>query len=749
MNETIQNLKFILISLLTVVTISNASATSDIDTSLVVIENAEMRLILSSQAKAISLLHKPTGQECLDTTAEESAVFEITEYRPHDNERFLIYPAKTTSHAANRVKREGDNLIVGFDHLSYTATIALTITEYYIGFQLIELEYDIEKFGIKRPTEIDEFTLLQLPIKKRDRFGEWLNVAWDNDIAVNILATDQYTKIDAAQRANHHLMYAGIETEVKLMDVGAALITTNTNNLLNCIDQLERDYNLPLGVESRRNPDYPRSYYELRNATTRNIDRHIAYAKEGGFKIMVIYYPDFATSMGHFVWNEQKFPNKMADLQEITSKIKEAGMIPGFHIHYNKAAKNDPYVSPIPDSRLNLPKHFTLSDSIDATTTTIVVEENPRNCPMEDGRRFLKLGNELISYTDYTTTRPYTFNGCKRGELNSTAQSAEKGYKFGLLDVDTWPLFIRFDQRTSIQDEVGQRIGDIYAKAGFQFIYFDGAEDVHPPYWYNTSKAQLEVYKHLNPKPLFSEGAMKSHFSWHIITRGNAFDLFPPKYIRDATIKYPMPAAEYMADNFTSINFGWNDYLAPNSESDGMQPDMYEYICSRATAWNCPIALMGKLDQLDAHPRTSDNLEVVKTWEDARAAGFFTEEEREELKNVDQEHILLKNEVNEYELIPYNKVENIANDSPHVQAFMFSRNNKIWVVYWHTRDEAQLEIAVSHKKAALFEAPGKPIPFVKQSKASCTIPVGKRRYLVLDMSQKEALSLLAESHLNK
>ena len=747
MYKIIQPLKFLFISVFTVINISNAFAVNESDTSLVVIENAEMRLTLSSQAKAISLIHIPSGQECLDTTAEESAVFEITEYRPYDNERFLIYPAKTTSHAANKARREGNNLIIGFDHLSYSATIELTITDHYIGFKLKDLEYDIEEFGIKRPTEIDEFTLLQLPIKKRDRFGEWLNVAWDNDVAVNILATDPHAKIDATDHPNYHLMYASMETEVKLMDVGAALITTNTDNLLNCIDQLERDYNLPLGVESRRNPNYPRSYYELRNVTTQNIDRHIKYAKEGGFKIIVIYYTDFATSMGHFVWNEQKFPNKMADLQEITHKIKEAGMIPGFHIHYNKAAKNDPYVSPIPDSRLNLPKHFTLSDSIDTNTTTIVVEENPRGCPMEDGRRFLKLGNELISYTDFTTTRPYTFTGCKRGELNSTIKNVEKGYKFGLLDVDTWPLFIRFDQRTSIQDEVGQRIGDIYEKAGFQFVYFDGAEDVHPPYWYNTSKAQLDVYKHLNPKPLFSEGAMKSHFSWHIITRGNAFDLFPPKYIREATIKYPIPAAEYMADNFTSINFGWNDYLAPDSLSDGMQPDMYEYICSRAAAWNCPIALMGKLDQLNNHPRTADNLAVMKTWEEARAAGFFTEEHRKKLKNVEQEHILIKNEANQYELHPYRKVENIANNSPHLQAFVFTRNNKTWVLYWHTRGNAQLEIPVSHKTITLFDTNNKEVSLVNHNKTTTTVLVDKRRFMVFDMPEKDVLSLLKESHL--
>ena len=62
----------------------------------------------------------------------------------------------------------------------------MNITDDYIGFTLNRVDYRIEDFGVKRQTEIDEFTLLQLPVRKRTYFGEWLNVVWDNDVAVNI-----------------------------------------------------------------------------------------------------------------------------------------------------------------------------------------------------------------------------------------------------------------------------------------------------------------------------------------------------------------------------------------------------------------------------------------------------------------------------------------------------------------------------------------------------------------------------------
>ena len=115
---------------------------------------------------------------------------------------------------------------MGFELEAHRATIGLTITDDYIGFTLKNIDYEIGKVGVKRRTEIDEFTLLQLPIHDRGNFGEWLNVSWDKDVAVNILATDPYAKIDAVPNEGYHLLQAGMETKVKLIGVGAALIVT-------------------------------------------------------------------------------------------------------------------------------------------------------------------------------------------------------------------------------------------------------------------------------------------------------------------------------------------------------------------------------------------------------------------------------------------------------------------------------------------------------------------------------------------
>ena len=139
----------------------------------VVIENAAVRLVIGADGAARSLIHKSTGEECLAAEVR-TPICAITQYRPYDNENFLIYPAKPRVFPACRVERRGDRLYVGFEDTYDIAVIRLDIEDDYIGFSLERVDYRIEAYGVKRQTEIDEFALLRLPLRPRAHFGEWL-----------------------------------------------------------------------------------------------------------------------------------------------------------------------------------------------------------------------------------------------------------------------------------------------------------------------------------------------------------------------------------------------------------------------------------------------------------------------------------------------------------------------------------------------------------------------------------------------
>jgi len=703
----------------------------------IVLENAEMRLEISPTGTALSLIHKASGEECLAHDADVP-MFTLTQNRPYDNELQIAYPAEVRHFSAVQVKREGDNLLAEFDLVGYSASIAVKITDAYIAFRLEKFTYHgYTPLRVKLKTPVDETLFVQLPVRKRKNFGEWLNVMWDEDVAVNLLATDPCARIRAKERQGHHLFQAGTDNAVQLEGVGAALIVTATPQLLDRVGRVEEDFGLPQGVKSRRSREYGYSYYETSTITPRNAARHIQYAKQCGLRAMDVYYLAFASSAGHFPWRPE-YPNRMDDLKKLVAQIKDAGILPGIHVHYNKAHKQDAYVTPKPDPRLNLVESFTLSESIGESATVIPVEENPRLCTLDDERRILKIQNELLTYERYTATPPYRFEDCKRGALGTQASSHEMSSRVGLLDVDTWPVFVRFTQNTTIQDEIAERLGEIYEQAGFEFVYYDGAEDVPPPYWYTVSRAQWIVSQKLRPQPLFAEGACKSHFSWHILTRGNAFDVFKPEVIKAATRAYPADQMSRTSKDFTCVNFGWIGYWAPGKDTMGTQPDMLEYVTSRAAAWDCPISMRSDLEAMDAHPRTPDNLEVIRRWEEVRAQKWLTEEQKKSLRNLEQEHILLVDEQGKFALAPCWQIEKVAGADVPARAFLFEYQNSTWVTYWHTSGEATLQIDLPAKQMTLMKDLGKPLS-IKASGKQTKLPLGERRFLQLrGVARREA-----------
>lgn len=712
----------------------------------IVIENEEMRLIISPEGMAKSLVHLPTSEECLMQNKKIPA-FSLVQYDPYsDKIKASLVTLGKHEFSVDSVFRKGDNLIARFDIVDIDATIKIDFRPEYIRFSVEDFSYNenwnpFRNFNDQIKPQVDEMWFLRLPVRNRTHFGNWLNVMWDEQLAVNLLGTDPYTCIDSEERDGYRILKAGSVNEVRLTGTGAGLITTFTEDLLDNIDRLEKDFNLPQGVVNRRREHTNLSSYWSGDVNPENVDGHIEYAKKAGMRTFYVYYTAFAKSPGHYEWKDI-YPNGIEDLKAVVNKIENAGIVPGVHIHYNKAGIRDEYVTPVPDQRLNHIKYFSLTESLDEEDTVLYVAENPGVITLDKGRCILKIGDELISYSDYTTTAPFRFIGCTRGVLNTTADSHRAGTVFGLLDVDSWPAFIRFAQNTDIQEEAAERMADIYSSAGFRFVYFDGAEDVHHPHWFNCSNAQWEVYKRFDPEPLFAGGAAMSHFSWHMLNRGNHYDshLWPPERMKEAIKMFPAAEAPLMADNFTGSTFGRYQYFIPGPKTIGLQPDMIEYLTSRAAGWDSPWILKSRISEFEEHPRTPDNLEVIKRWEDVREQNWLSGEQKKMLRDLEQEHILLLNEKGEFELLPYEQIDNAANGKKEVRAFIFERNSEIYVVYWHISGKKKLELPLNSEEITLLEELGREKKVASGTKDNFTIlPLDKRRYIKTGKLSREQL----------
>ena len=686
----------------------------------VVIENEAFRLVLDDAAYAKSLVCRQTGEECL-MPGVRLPFCTITQYRPYDNENWLTHPAKPTVYPAKSVRRDGDGLVFEFADTADVAYVSVKTTPAYVEFKLSRLDFRIEDFGIKRKTETDEFALVRLPVASRRHFGEWLNVMWDDRTAVALFGDSPETRIDAfAREDGAREFYAGMENRVKLEGCGAILVASAKDRFLGTVERMEKDYGMPNGAEARRLVGTGATFYWTACITPGNVDRHIAVAKACGFKYLMIYYTAFARTCGHFEFSPKRYPRGLADLKEVASKIRAAGLVPGLHFHYNKASMDDAYVSGgVPDSRLHGLRELLLARPLSAEDTTIYLQGNPSGILVEpvagsiyskrEGRRRLvQIGNELIHYGKAVCEPPYRLEGCVRGALGTKAAAHDASERFRHLDVDDVPTYVRIDQNTDLQDEIAARVASIIRTCGFRFYHYDGAEDVPEPYWYNVARAQTRVRRAIGDMQDWARSAALSQYSWHAITHGSGFDMFPHERLRESIRRYWSKKAFLNNESFTTTDFGSIDVRLPDEMrkySDGterlttaMQPDHAELIYAKAIAWNGCCGLRIYREEELNHPLLPDICAALNRWGRIRAAGALTEKTKCDLRDNVREWFVWPFDFDprKPELVEYRPIT--ADDERPLRAFSYTRGGKGGIAYWAVGEKTPPEVPL--------EAPG-------------------------------------------
>lgn len=669
-------------------------------------ETDTFRLVLGKDATAKSLVLKANGEECLDTK-EGIPLFSTTQDRPFNNEIKLAWPNKRTTYPANRLRLDGDRLIVGFRIAPYEAVVKVTKGAGHLVFELegFACIHDLHYEGLQMDVPpVASFRVLQLPVRDRVNVGDWLNVVWDDRAAVAVVAADPYAEIGHDDRHGFELLNADLLKGLKLKGGKAAIVAgAGRDGFLDAMDRFERDLGLPLGVQSRRDPRLNASIYWTSSASPKDIDEHIALAKKGGFRMMLFYYtamtkaPGGYAELGDYDWHAD-YPNGLDDLRTVLKKVKDAGITPGFHTLQTHIGCKSRYVTPVADPRLNITRRFTLAKPIPADGNPDVIEvlENPVDAMMFKPARVLKFGGELFSYDAYTTQPPFRFTGVRRGHWKTAPAAHPRGEIGGTLDVSEFAAISCYiDQKTDLQDEIARKIKVIY-DAGMEFCYFDGSEGVAPPCGVNVSLAQYRVTRTFAKPPIFTEGAAKSHFGWHLQAGANAFDIFPPETFKRMIVRFPQDEAPLMRKDMTRLDFGWWGFYLPGQtvkiktevphrtlKTIGTQMDMWEFGTSRAAAWDCPATIMFTPSRARLHPRLGDLMEVMRRWEDVRARNWLTPAQKEALKSPVQEHHLYVNARGGYELHEIDMLPTPA-AAKELRGFVFEREGKRVVAYWHT-----------------------------------------------------------------
>lgn len=735
----------------------------------IVLETQYCRLTIGDDCLVRSLVLKQTGEELADAK-EELPFFSVTQDRPFNNEIKLSHPNKHTVYRGTRLRREGDALIVGFETAPYEARVSVREAGRYLSFTLEDFIVKPSDYGglCMTPPPAAEFRLIELPVREGEGFGEWLNVSWHKNAAVCVLATSPHARIDSERRGLGRIMTADAVRGIKLRGCGAAVIAAPKREFLRAIDDLERDYGLPRGAKGRRNAKrFLDNTFFTADINPGNVDAYLDCISRCGFRKMQIYYTAiFREEEGYSLAGNYdyrpEYPNGKEDLRKMLEKIRAAGILPGIHFLQTHIGLKSRYVSMQTDHRINLTQRFTLARPVGAEDSDIYVEENTEGAEMHPRRRVLRFGGELISYEGHTGEYPYRFTGCRRGAFGTTVSMHPAGEIGGILDISEFGGTSAYiDQNTDLQDEIAAKLADAY-DAGFGFIYFDGSEGANIPYEYHVPNAQYRVLKHLGSEPLFTEGAAKAHFSWHFLTRGNAFDIFAPDLFKSAIDSYPAEEAPRMRLDLTCVDFGWWNIRLPGTPSGtyeyqkklfrderdslcGTQADHFEYGAARAAGWDCPVTIQFDLETLAKHPRRDDLLEVLRRWQALRDGGYLGKKEKEFLRKPGNEVTLLIGENGTYELAQITRLD--CGDD-RIRAFLFERGGKRYVQYWHVSGEGRIRLNVKAADLSLAQEIAGPWEQASEDRdGSALLPAGAKRYLRFENAGADPESAFRETEM--
>jgi hypothetical protein len=381
-----------------------------------------------------------------------------------------------------------------------------------------------------------------------------------------------------------------------------------------------------------------------------NLDQAIQLTKDAGLKYL--YHGGPFTTWGHFMLNENSFPDGWESMKNCVERANEQGIKLGVHTLSNFITTNDAYVTPTPDKRLAKVGGSVLTNDVTASSAEIFIE-SPMffNQMKNNSLHSVVIGNEIIRYKEVSETAPWKLTGCVRGAFNTQATAHKKGEVIGKLMDHGYKVFL---SNAELSEEIAKNIAQLYNETGLLQISFDGLEGVwstgmgqyarnlFTKTWFDNLNSELKG-------KVINDASNPSHYNWHINTRYNWGE---PWYagFRESQTNYRLMNQDYYRRNLLPSMLGWF------SMSDQTSIEDAEWLLARAAGFDAGFAFNVNLGNVFKNGQSKAIFEAIKQWETARMAGAFTPEQKLRMENINNEFHLERLETGGWNLFPF-KIE--------------------------------------------------------------------------------------------
>jgi hypothetical protein len=419
--------------------------------------------------------------------------------------------------------------------------------------------------------------------------------------------------------------------------------------VLNHIGAIELAEGLPHplinGTWHKQSPETGRAYL-IADFNESNIDAMLDYTRQAGLK--GLYHEGPFLSWGHFILDPGRFPNGNEGMKTSVEKAAKMGIRIGVHTLSTFINTNDPYVTPIPDSRLSETGASTLTENIGATATEITVASDLYFKNLAPSTlHAVRIGEEIIRFREVTATAPYKLLDCQRGAYGTKATAHDQGTTAAmLLDYPYNTLFPNFE----LQQEIAGNLGRFFTDTGVSQMDFDGHEGCLSSGQgdYGMQAFAEKVFRDTR-QTLVNGTSRSSHYYWHICHYWNWGE---PWYggFRESQGDYRLENQPLLERNYMPNMLGWFLLSSTTNAAD------IEWMMARAAGYNAGFALVARYESLQKNPHTTRLLALVHLWEEAKEKKIFSPDQLARLKNPEND-FHLEQDQGEWRLYPFKKYQ--------------------------------------------------------------------------------------------
>lgn len=438
--------------------------------------------------------------------------------------------------------------------------------------------------------------------------------------------------------------------DAEILGSKIALFGCTVDRVLDTIEAVELRENLPHpmieGEWGKASPAANQSYL-ITDFTEATIDEAVGYTKQAGLKY--VYHPDPFAQWGHFRLKPGSFPNGDKGLRTCVETAEREGVHVGIHTLSNFTTLNDPYVTPVPDSRLQTVGVARLKEPLSEAAIEIEVDD-PLPFQQSLYRKTAIIGKELIEYEIVSESTPWMLLGVTRGANGTVAAAHESGSEIGRV----WdhPYDVLFPNM-ELQDEYSDRIAQLFQVTGLKQISFDGLEGCYATGHddYGVNRFVKRCYDGWGSGVINDASIVVPNYAWHIFTRFNWGEPWGVA-TREGQLEWRLSNQRYYARNFIPPMLGWFLIRSASNRFEATTQDEIEWVLSKAAGFNAGFALSADVAVLRRNGNIDSLLKLVRTWESARQAGAFSSEQRERMKDPESDWHLELTEEGVWKLYP-------------------------------------------------------------------------------------------------